>query len=254
MDIDVMVLRFDAPLMSFGSVVVDQINRTDLYPYRAMLVGLIANALGLTRGEVDAHESLQRRLRYAARRDRAGCVLVDYQTVDFEPDGPMASNLGWTAEGLLEERRGGDASEGTHIRYRHYVADAIVTVAFTLGVGEQDVPPDLVAVASALQHPARPLFLGRKCCVPSASIFLEARRAPSLRQALEDLPRVVPRGDRGPLPAIWARSEEGDDAKPRWPRVEDRDWANAIHVGRRMYVEGQVNPPTAASQRPEISA
>ena len=28
-----------------------------------------------------------------------------------------------------------------------------------------------------------------------------------------------------------------------WARVEDRDPANAIHVGRRMYVQGNVAPP-----------
>ena len=258
MEMDVVFLRFDAPLMSFGSVVVDQLNRTDLYPYRAMLVGLVANALGLTRGEVDAHESLQRRLRYAARRDRTGSLLVDYQTVNFDPTGPMASNLGWTAEGVLEERKGGEASQGTHIRHRHYIADAVVTVAFALAEAGPGAGPDVAAVARALQHPARPLFLGRKCCVPSTSVLLKTGRTPTLREALETLPRVDPsRGDPGPLrplPAIWPRSEETDDARPLWPRVEDRDWANAIHVGRRMYVEGQVDPPKAANGPREVAS
>jgi CRISPR-associated Cas5-like protein len=40
---DLVLLRFDAPLMSFGAVVVDQHNRTDPLPYRAMLAGLVAN-------------------------------------------------------------------------------------------------------------------------------------------------------------------------------------------------------------------
>src|SRR5262245_33415168 len=113
------ILRFDAPLMSFGSVVVDQFNNTDLYPYRSMLVGLLANALGLYRDQVEEHERLQRDLRYAARRDRAGTVLVDYQTVDLGQHGPMNDDLAWTHHGRLEQRKGGTAAEGTHIRYRH---------------------------------------------------------------------------------------------------------------------------------------
>ncbi len=237
---EIAFLRFDAPLMSFGSVAVDQANKTDLYPYRAMLVGLLANALGHTRDEVEKHEALQSGLRYAARRDRSGTTLVDFQTVDFRSDGPMASELGWTAEGELEERAGGAASEGTHIRYRHYVADSIVTVAFALS-GEKGLQTD--QVVDALRRPARPLFLGRKCCIPSAPVFLELGAAGSLREALSDLPRVDRRGEDGALPAIWPASEEADPDRPLWPRVEDRDWRNAIHVGRRMYVEGHVDPP-----------
>ncbi len=234
-------LRFDAPLMSFGRVVVDQANGTDLYPYRGMLAGLVANALGLTRADVGKHEGLQRSLRYSARRDRTGTTLVDYQTVDLSSDGAMASDLGWTAEGKLEERAGGVASEGTHIRYRHYIADSIVTVAFTMTA---DDGPHIEEVSAALRKPARPLFLGRKCCIPSTPVFLQLGSAPSLREALDGLPRVDGRSDNGPLPAIWPRSEEEDPTRPLWPRVEDRDWANAIHVGRRIYVEGHVNPPS----------
>jgi CRISPR system Cascade subunit CasD len=238
-----LLLRFDAPLMSFGSVLVDQFNKTDLYPYRAMLVGLIANALGLTREQVASHESIQRRLRYAARRDRTGTVIVDYQTVDFDPAGPMASNLGWTMEGALEERKGGEASDGTHIRYRHYVADAIVSVACSLERAD-DGEADVDNVIAALRRPARPLFLGRKCCLPSTPVFLGTVETVNLRAALTDLPRVAGRGDEGLLPAIWQRSEADND-RPLWPRVEDRDWNNDIHVGRRMYVEGQIDPPNS---------
>jgi CRISPR system Cascade subunit CasD len=249
---DVVFLRFDAPLMSFGSVVVDQFNKTDLYPYRAMLVGLIANALGLTRAEAQAHESIQHRLRYAARLDRKGTVLVDYQTVDFGPSGSMSSERGWTAEGVLEERKGGEASEGTHIRFRHYVADAVVTVAFSLVAADDG--PSLPAVADALQRPARPLFLGRKCCIPSSPLLLESGTAPSLRAALEDLPRIGQRGDSGRLAALWLRKDDDDPGRPLWPRVEDRDWVNAIHVGRQMYVEGQVDPPLLPQQGNEVAS
>jgi CRISPR-associated protein Cas5/CasD subtype I-E len=79
---DVLLLRLDAPLMSFGGVVVDEHNPTDPLPYRAMLAGLVANALGLTRAQEREFESLQSRIRYAARRDRRGEPLVDYQRLD----------------------------------------------------------------------------------------------------------------------------------------------------------------------------
>ena len=40
-----LVLRFDAPLMSFGGVMVDQHGVIDRFPGTAMLTGLLANAL-----------------------------------------------------------------------------------------------------------------------------------------------------------------------------------------------------------------
>lgn len=243
---DIVLLRFDAPLMSFGAVVVDQHNKTDPLPYRAMLAGLLANALGLTRRDQAELAALQARVRYAARRDRKGSILIDYQTVDFDPQGSMASDLGWTTRGELEERKGGDASEGTHIRFRHYLADAMVTVALTL-----DPPggaPSLRAVSEALRAPARPLFLGRKCCVPSGPVWLGEMDAASLRHALETTPRAN-YGDEGPLAAVWPPGDGDDDpeATRLWVRVEDRDPANGIHVGRRMYVQGNVAPPPAVA-------
>lgn len=246
---EALLLRFDAPLMSFGGVVIDQHNRTDTLPYRAMLTGLIANALGLTRHDEDALGSLQARIRYAARRDRKGTTIVDFQTVDFSQS-HMASSLGWTTRGKLEERKGGGASDGTHIRYRHYLADAIITVALTLD--SPDDEPSLSAISQALKEPARPLFLGRKACIPSGPIWLGKVEAASLREAIEKAPRIgalreggEARGDGGELQAIWHESEgrESEDKTRLFPRVEDRDMRNAIHVGRRMYVEGRVNPP-----------
>ncbi len=244
--LDVLLLRLDAPLMSFGGVVIDQHNRTDPFPYRAMLVGLLANALGLERRQEAAHQRLQERLRYAARCDRRGELLVDYQTVDFDPAGSMASDLGWTTRGELEERKGGDAADGTHIRYRHYLADAVFTVAVALAPAEE--APDAGALEAALRAPARPLFLGRKCCVPSAPVLHGRVHTPTLREALAGAPRVARRGEAGRLSAIWPESEGTGEANRRFPRVEDRDWSSAIHVGRRIYVEGLVDPPSAEGE------
>lgn len=238
-----LVLRLEAPLMSFGGVRVDHHNKTDEFPYRAMLCGLVANALGMDRRNEIAHESLQRRIRYAARRDRAGALHVDYQTVDLGAPS-MTSDLAWTTNGELEPRKGGDAADGTHIRLRHYLADAIVTVALTLAPEVE--PPTLDDVEQALRRPARPLFLGRRCCIPSGPLLVARVEVASLREALERVPRAAGQGraEQGPLPAVWPVDEgEEQGTTRRVARTEDRDWHNAIHVGRRFYVEGLVNPP-----------
>jgi CRISPR system Cascade subunit CasD len=66
---------------------------------------------------------------------------------------------------------------------------------------------DIDELASALRRPARPLFLGRKTCLPSWPILFakHSSEAPesvsSLTDVLETTPRLGPRSDEGPLSA-----------------------------------------------------
>lgn len=232
------VMRLDAPLMSFGSVVVDQFNRTDQYPLKSLLVGLFANALGWSRANSERLFQLQSRLRYGVRIDSSGVIVTDYQTVDFSPGGPSSDALAWTTRGKVEERKG-QSGDGTHIRYRDYVADSYVTVVVTLVDAEQ--PPTLDELVAALQQPARPLFIGRKCCIPSRPVFERVVEASSVLDALHQVPfdgRATDLESRGPI--LVEELEAGSDALLRGrvvTRTEDKDWVNGIHVGRRHYVE-----------------
>ncbi|MFB6263814.1 MAG: type I-E CRISPR-associated protein Cas5/CasD, partial [Bradymonadaceae bacterium] len=146
---EVLLIRFDAPLMSFGGAIVD--NRGEIRPYPAlsMMTGMIGNALGFEHREFDRLERLQSRIRHASRQDRRGERIEDYQTVDLGQDF-MDDSRAWTTDGKLEER-GGASGGGTHIRRRDYWADAIHTVALTLK--PSDASPTLGDVAGALEMP-----------------------------------------------------------------------------------------------------
>jgi len=163
-----------------------------------MLTGLIANALGWDHRDVAKLDALQEKLRYAARIDRRGEALVDYHTVDLGQPWMDPEKAGWTTRGQIATR-GGASSEGTHIRYRHYRADSLHTVAVSLTGGEE---PSVEQIAGALQAPSRPLFLGRKCCLPASAILLRVVEAPSPMAALAAEPRQGPRG-------IWGFSPPG---------------------------------------------
>jgi len=218
---DVLILRFDAPLMSFGAPIVDNQGEIQPYPALSMMTGLLGNALGVDHSEFDRLERLQERLRYASRQDRRGRQIEDYQTVDLSKS-YMDDDRAWTTYGHLESRAGGSASDGTHIRYRDYWADAVHTVAVTLDApGESPTLDDLEA---AVQHPARPLFLGRKPCLPAESLFAFSAWWPTHPDA--DNP-----SDDGPL-----------DEDLREPVTDRRDWHNQIHVGERWIVNGTVRP------------
>ncbi|MGC4121407.1 MAG: type I-E CRISPR-associated protein Cas5/CasD [Myxococcales bacterium] len=152
---------------------------------------------------------------------------------------------GWTTRGAIATR-GGASSEKTHIRYRHYRADSIHTVAVGL---EGEGSPSLDEVAAALREPARPLFLGRKACLPSGPVLYACVEAASLVDALQVLARVGGRGDPGPLPVWWWDGDVAPEAVTAnshvVPVTDERDWANQVHVGRRLMREGMLNPPEA---------
>jgi len=229
---DYLVLRLDAPLMSFGGVRVDHWGRTRDFPGLAMLTGLIGNALGYEHRQARELQRLQDRLFYGVRQDRCGEHLVDFQTVDL---GQPFLLEGWTSRGVKESRAGGTAKVGTHIRYREYLADAVYTVALTLKPpGEA---PDLEAVRSALEFPARPLFLGRKPCLPSAPLLVGTLRAGSMLDALRRAPTATVAGrepDRLDVTAWWSAVEQTEMPAAHVLSITDeRDWVNQIHVGRR---------------------
>lgn len=249
--IDVLILRFDAPLMSFGAPIVDNRGVVQPYPALSMMTGLVANALGVSHAEADRLEDLQDRLRYAVRQDRAGEQLRDYQTVDLSKP-YMDEARAWTTRHELETRKGGSASSGTHIRLRDYWADAAFTLALTLDRPADE--PTLQTVSEALVHPARPLFIGRKACLPAGPIHDgTVVRAETLVHALSTVERSGLRSaqvnDDGGATVWWpVRSSHSDVSLPdevvedyREPVTDRRDWTNQIHVGTRWLARGTMS-------------
>lgn len=220
--------------MSFGGVVVDQINPVDLFPGRSLLTGLIGNALGWDHADADRLASLQHRLRHAARWDAVPERMVDYHTVDLGQ--PLMQDTGWTTRGQREDRGSGVATSGTHQRYRHYWANGCATVVVTLI--DDTVAPDLAAVEAALRMPARPLFLGRKTCIPAAPVLLGRRTAARLRDALaaEPLADIGARRRPARVQACWPL-DEGDGAQ-MMEAADLRDWRHNVHRGAQRYALG----------------
>jgi CRISPR system Cascade subunit CasD len=232
--IDAIVLRFDAPLMSFGGVAVDQHRPTREYPGRSMLTGFLGNALGLDRRDAGTLQALQDRIVYGVREDRRGSQLRDYQTVDLSQD---FLQEGWTTRGVAQGRAGAkETREGTHIRLRDYLADAVYTIALTLE--PPDAKPDLEQLGAALRQPARPLFIGRKCCVPAEPLFLCRLRTQSLRSALIEVP-LSSRAESRRL-RMW-QPAAGPQERGALPVTDERDWTNQIHVGRRFIREDSID-------------
>jgi len=238
---DALILRLDAPLMSFGGVMVDQHNVTDRFPGLSLFAGLLANALGWSHAEGERIGRLQERLIVAARWDIAPETIIDYHTVDLGQ--PKMREPGWTTRGNPEHRDGGPAKFGTHQRYRHYWANGVLTA--TLALTDDDTP-SLGDLEAALRQPARPLFLGRKTCLPSSPILLGRVSGEDVLSILKAIPRhpCLVRPQKEPIPARWPAhigNPREDQVKPIY---DQRDWKNQWHSGSRMVAEGLIEEAT----------
>ena len=226
--------------MAFGGVAIDQVGPTRNFPAASMLTGLIGNALGWCWSDRDQHQAMQDRLIFASRCDREGTMLTDTQNAQL-----AKSDKGWTTHGAPEGRAG--ASFGApHRRFRDYLADASLCIVLRLDPVEE--APTLDVVARALDRPARPLFLGRKPCLPAAPLLASGdQRWVTAGTAWEAL-RTVP-GAGGPLRAQWPAGQgpESGDGVDRVADVADlRKWHTGLHGGARRVVEGWIDPAAAA--------
>jgi CRISPR system Cascade subunit CasD len=230
-----LILHLEAPLLAFGGVTIDHIGVTRDFPALSMMTGLLANALGYRRTEWEKHQRLQERLIFAARREadheHAAGHLTDTQNAQLEKN-----DRGWTTWGEPEGRDG--ASYGApHRRLRDYHMDAHVIVALRL---RDDAEPDLDALARAIERPARPLFIGRKPCLPAGPLL---REEPFVHAATAyDALRKVAGGQAR---ALWPLGE-GPEAGSGVDRIVDlpdiRNWRTGLHGGARKVVEGRVVP------------
>ena len=225
--------------MSFGGVAVDQVRPVRDFPAASMLTGLIGNALGWHWSDSTAHQAIQDSLIFAARRDREGALLTDTQNALL-----AKNDTGWTTRGEPEGRDG--ASYGApHRRLRDYHADLLVRVVLRLDRAVEILALD--SLAEAFDRPARPLFLGRKPCLPSLPLMGSESARWVVGDTAHEALCMVP-GDDGRLRALWPVGE-GPEAGGDVDRIADmadlRNWRTGLHSGSRRVVEGWIAPVIA---------
>jgi CRISPR system Cascade subunit CasD len=224
---DILILRLRGPLMAFGDVAVDEIRPTDLLPGLSFMTGLLGNALGWMYIHGDRLQALQDRLRLAARLERPGEPLRDYQTAYINKNKDML----WRSRGSPLKRTNKSDGESIVQRERFYRADAAVTAALSLE--PPDASPSVDDIENALRRPARPLFLGRVNCPPSGPLYRGERvQADSLEDALR-----AASPQQGAQVPPWLTECPAEDLSARRDireRYDLRDWKNGVHAGSRF--------------------
>ena len=237
-----LIINLESPLMAFGGEAIDNLGVIRPFPAMSMMAGLFANALGWRRTERQRHQDLQDRMVFAARIDRepaGGVRMTDFQTAQL-----AANHRGWTTRGTPEGRAGGAKTYlAPHLRYRDYFADMHVTVALRLDPAGD--APTLDDLAEALQEPARPLFIGRKPCLPSGPLYANFAEGDTALTTLLAWPLADDvRG--GPVRLQWPRGEGVDDIDTSQTHMitDQRNWVSGLHGGGRWVCEGAVDRST----------
>lgn len=233
---DALILRLRGPLMSFGDVAVDELRPTDFLPGISFLVGLIGNALGWLYTDHEKLQRLQDRLVLASRLETRPELMRDYQNAEIHE-----KDLVWRSKGKPDRRLSGLKGKGIVQRERFYLANASVTVAFSLIPA--DAAPTLDDVEDALRRPARPLFLGRVCCPPSAPLYRGERFALEPAEALRAAGNLADKGLKGETGASFFLEEiparDFTDCGHLSERRDLRDWKGGVHCGSRLVYRRQ---------------
>jgi CRISPR system Cascade subunit CasD len=162
-----------APLASFGGVAVGERRASADRPMKSAILGLVAGALGILRGEDDAHLALAEDWSYAARIEDLPSraprrLMTDYHTAQ------TSKRSGKTKPATRrEELRGEDI--GTILTYREYRTDCSYTIALWPSTNAPRHSAGMIE--AALRRPAFVPYAGRKSCplmLPMAPHVVEA--------------------------------------------------------------------------------
>ena len=148
-----LLLRLSAPLQSWGSESKFETRRTEKFPTKSGVIGLIASALGYSRE--DSLEKLNA-LKFGVRIDHEGELIRDYHVAKTK--------------------------DTSYVTNRYYLSDAV----FLAGIETNDTA-FLDEIETALKNPVFPLFLGKRSCPPTMPLFQGIRQT-DLLTALRNEP------------------------------------------------------------------
>lgn len=219
-------LRLTGPLQSWGTMECAEHRHTGPRPSKAAVLGLIAAALGISRGG-DAEQAWlpiasgwpmttwagfrRTTLEGEPLRSHRPMLLEDFQTVPkFDPrftgkERPAhkiksGNTIIWRTSPRPNALPGSTCSGVPNfIGRKSYLADADFVVSFEIGE-----PGDAQAALDALLCPIWQPFLGRKCCAPAQPVLIGL---------LDAMPASVTHGDQVLLLSTgtaWAEVETGE--------------------------------------------
>lgn len=162
-----LALWFESPIQSWSIDSKFSLRSTFSFPTKSGIAGIILSSLG--RGG-EEKEFLRN---FASLRETAISFkdknsnsstsnMIDFQVVGNDFD----ENDEWELNMIPKKRDGGKAvGGGSKLTYRHYLQNAYFGVV-------QEINESIAGeVIDGLQNPHWPIYLGRRCCIPSYPIY-----------------------------------------------------------------------------------
>jgi CRISPR system Cascade subunit CasD len=203
----------DGPLQSWGTASRFQRRGTNHHPSKSGVAGLLAAALGLTKGSEHERATLAAiadlrmtsvllpRSRWWARNSTEYTPLPLHRLTDYHTVG---GGYDKTTQPLHIPRKAkGGPADNAIVSQREFLTDA----RFAVLLQAQQDPAILKEIATALNNPIWGVWFGRKCCLPAQPI------QPVLGESVEAVfPQLLHqcRLPNRPLNA-WEREEETED-------------------------------------------
>ncbi|WP_214109297.1 type I-E CRISPR-associated protein Cas5/CasD [Acrocarpospora catenulata] len=164
-----LVLRLAGPLQSWGEHSVFAQRDTLRFPTRSGLIGLLASAEGIERGQPLGGYDL---LRFTVRIDRPGVRMVDFHTIG----GGLPRGVP-RPDGTQRPRE-----TATMVTRRQYLSDAAFAVAV------EGPEKRITEIAEALRCPRWQPYLGRRSCPPDQPLLLRAFAADPVNELRTRVP------------------------------------------------------------------
>jgi CRISPR system Cascade subunit CasD len=251
-------LRLAGPMQSWGTSSRFQLRRTDTYPSKSGVLGMVLCAMGVPRE--DSPRELERLtpLMMGVRVDRSGTLDWDYHTAGAKIGIWQADRkkLKRTASTEKYKRTKSTGDYETLLSRRQYLYDASFLVALYGSANE------VSSCVTSLENPVWPIFLGRKCCVPAEPVFVGAGNFQTVTDALASLPwqpriDAIDRNDGNATRTLDTFIEHPPGLPPPDGArlVYDVPRAFGFHNhGPRWVVAGQVSVPVGEAMQMPVTA
>lgn len=160
----ILAIQLAGTLQSWGVDSRYKERRTQQFPTKSGVIGILASAMGITREETKKLQaSGLNELDIVVRVEKKGKLISDFHTIGYGGKNKKLSN-------------------------REYLSDAVFLVGLYSPTGDDEL---LEKIEYALNHPQYILFLGRKSCVPSRRISREMGDYNDPRHFLETYPLIL---------------------------------------------------------------
>lgn len=168
----VLKLNLEAPLVSFSAdTIYNDLHPTAYRPSKSQIIGMIGAAMGIKREEIERLNELDQKydIFIPEANHSVPRIYEDFQVVSKRKtlSGRLAGSDLTVSENDQFLAFSGKFASGKHtlVIRKQYLENLGPFIVYLLGSEE-----DLREAEQALKAPYYPLYIGRKCCIPSAPI------------------------------------------------------------------------------------